>query len=267
MISGVNISGQTLRTWEPTNAEHWEIATDNSTPEIFGTLDISSSHGNGESKKPVKSVQHDGPEWIKCNNDTGTATTPLGELAEGLPLRKVVGLIVATGQDIPNFARTKFQIVNEFGNTRKMEGHVTDVHKPLASASGISKYHDASIFQEFGAPIPRHSRAAEGLRREYHRLCQLHGDHGILPLYREGRLYTCYLKRASNVAEQGAGGETVDCGRYDKARGEEECLLRPRDWQGLLSALEKNTALRTSAHTGRRAHSARNHVAFARTDI
>ena len=78
--------------------------------------------------------------------------------------------IVASNQDIPNFCRAKFQTVNEFNNKRKMEGHVTEVHKPLASACEISKYHDAFIFEEFGALIRRHSRVAEGLRREYPRL-------------------------------------------------------------------------------------------------
>ena len=51
-----------------------------------------------------------------------------------------------------------------------MEGHVTEVHKPLACACEISKYHDAFIFEEFGALIRRHSRVAEGLRRKYPRM-------------------------------------------------------------------------------------------------
>ena len=72
---------------------------------------------------------------------------------------------------IPNLGRAKFQTVDEFGNKRKMEGLVTEVHRPLASASEISDYHDAFIFEEFGALIPRHTRVVAGL--EDHRLCQL----------------------------------------------------------------------------------------------
>ena len=98
--------------------------------------------------------------------DTGAATTALlVDFAERFPSREVGEFIVATGHDIPNFGRAKFQTVDEVGNKRKMEGHGTDVHTPLASASEISKYQDAFIFEEFGALSPRHSRVAEGLRR------------------------------------------------------------------------------------------------------
>ena len=110
-------------------------------------------------------------------------TALLVELAEGLPMHDVSEFIVAHGQDIPNFCRAMFQTVDKFGNTRKIEGHVTEVHKRLAFANEISKYHDASIFGEFGALIPRHSRVAEGYGREYHRPCHLYGYRGILPLY------------------------------------------------------------------------------------
>ena len=113
---------------------------------------------------------------------------------------------------IPNFGRANFQTVDEFGNKRKMEGLVTEVHRPLASASEISTYHDAFIVEKLGALIPRHTRVVEGL--ECHRLCQLHGFDGILPLYREERLYNYYLRRAEKlelapVGEQSEGLEIV----------------------------------------------------------
>ena len=136
-------------------------------------------------------VQHDGQEWIKFNYDTGAFTTALlVELAEGFPCRKVGEFIVANGQGLPNFGRANFQTVDEL-----VEGHVTDAHKPVASARRISKYHDAFIFEEFGALIPR--QVSEGRQRVCHRLCELHCYHGILLLYREGRLYNSYLKRVS----------------------------------------------------------------------
>ena len=45
----------------------------------------------------------------------------------------------------------------------------------------------------------RRNRVAEGLRREYHRLCQLHRYHGIMPLCRERRWYNYSLKRAGTL--------------------------------------------------------------------
>ena len=84
----------------------------------------------GNTERPSYSVQsYEGEQWVKVNYDTGAATTAvLAELAEGLPVRKVGEVIVAKGQDILGFGRAKFQTVDEFGNTRKMEGHVTEVH-------------------------------------------------------------------------------------------------------------------------------------------
>ena len=118
----------------------------------LGTFDVKSVLRN--TKRPSYYIQYEGPEWIKFNYDTGAATTaPPVELLEGPPLRKVVESIVANGQDITNIVRAKFQTVEEFGKKRKMEGHVTEVHEPLASASEISMYNDSFIFEKFGALI------------------------------------------------------------------------------------------------------------------
>ena len=143
-------------------------------PVVFGTLDLDSVVGNTE--KTSCSVQYDGQEYSRFNYGTGAASTalPVG-LAAGFPLRKVVRVHRCERSDNPNFGRAKFQTVDEFGNSRKVDGHVTEVHTPRRSESEVSKYHDAFILEEFGALIPRHSRVSEGLRREYRRLCEHHG--------------------------------------------------------------------------------------------
>ena len=55
--------------------------------------------------------------------------------------------------------------MDEFGNGRKVEEHVTSVHKPLASASEISKYHDAFIFEESGAFFPDTAKSRNSMTR------------------------------------------------------------------------------------------------------
>ena len=101
---------------------------------------------------------NEGQEW-KSNHDSEAATTDFPvELVVGFSLRKVGGFIVANGQATPG--RAKSQTVGEFGNNRRSEGQLSEVHKPLASAGEISKYHNAFMFEEFGALTPRHSPIA-----------------------------------------------------------------------------------------------------------
>ena len=80
-------------------------------------------------KKPACEMKDDDQEWIKFNGDTGGAIGALlVELAEGLPLRQVGALIVANDHDIPNFGRARIQTVDEYGNRRNVEAHVTEAH-------------------------------------------------------------------------------------------------------------------------------------------
>ena len=76
------------------------------------------------------------------------------ELADGLPLYKVGEIIVANGQEIPNFGRAKCETVDEFGNECKMEDMSTEVHKPFDTEIHNNKYCDAFIVEEFGASFP-----------------------------------------------------------------------------------------------------------------
>ena len=135
--------------------------TDSAQPAMFGTMDVNSVFENTDT--PSNCLQHKRQGCIRFDYDTGAATTALPvELAEGLPLHNVVEFIVAKGQNIRNFGRAKFQTADEFGNKRKMEGHATDVHKPLASAGEIGKYTDAFKFDEFWCS---HSKTQPSCRR------------------------------------------------------------------------------------------------------
>ena len=145
-------------------------------------------------------VNYDNEEWIKFNYDTGAETTALPvALAEGQELSKVGDFVVASGADIPNYGRHKFDTEDEFGNSREVKGSVTEVHKPLGAGSDLSNNHDAFIWKDGGALVPKTGPVAVGMRREYYRLCRRYGTFGILPLYREGNLYNYYLKKTSKM--------------------------------------------------------------------
>ena len=77
---------------------------------------------------------------------------------------------------------------------RRISGSVTEVHKPLGSAGELSGTHDAVLWEDGGALLPKWSPIAKGLRREYARLLRIHGSRGVLPLYKENGLYNFYLQ-------------------------------------------------------------------------
>ena len=90
--------------------------------------------------KPKYIVEHNGEEWIRFNYDTGASTVAIpGYLAEDVTLEKVGEFVVASGDTIPNYGRVAFKIEDENGLKRGIKGSVTDVHKPLASASAVCK--------------------------------------------------------------------------------------------------------------------------------
>ena len=71
----------------------------------------------------------------------------------------------------------------------------------MKSAATTTRSSSRNVERSF----PDTAEVAEGPRREYHRLCQLDGYHGILTLCREGRLYNYCLKRAGTL-ERGTSG-------------------------------------------------------------
>jgi len=145
-------------------------------------------------------VSWKGKSWIRFNYDTGAAVTALPvELAQGQELEKCGEFVVASGADIPNYGRYKFEAKDETGNHRRVKGSVTEVHKPLGAGCDLSVNHDTFIWSDGGAVVPRWGPVAAGLRREYARLTKIHGTAGILPLYREGNLYNYYLEKVSDL--------------------------------------------------------------------
>ena len=146
-------------------------------------------------------VQWGGAEWLKLNYDSGAATTAIpDELIEG-PLEARGEFIVASGEEIPNFGRFRVPAVDANGKRRSFAAYATKVHKPLGSAAEFSSTHDCVLWAEGGSLIPKNSALAIGLRKEYYRLKEIHGECDELPLYREGNLYNMYLKQ-DGVPEQ-----------------------------------------------------------------
>ena len=139
--------------------------TDSSKPAIFGTLDITAVLGNTE--RPFYHYS----TMARPGSSSITIWEQLRQHYRGKLAVPSVAKGVRTHRcERPGHALHKSSQASEFGNRRNVEGHVREVHTPLALTSEISRHHDAFIFEEFGGLIPRHSRVSGGLRREYHRL-------------------------------------------------------------------------------------------------
>ena len=100
---------------------------------------------------------------------------------------------MASGHDIPNYGKITVKMKYERGHNRALRGSVTEVRKPLSSASDISVNHDVIVWDTGGAIIPKRGPIARALRKTYYELLAYYGDNGVLPLYREGNLYNYYL--------------------------------------------------------------------------
>ena len=121
--------------------------------------------------------------------------------AEGADLVKVGSFKGAGGTSIDNFGRFKVPAEDSEGCRRDFKAFVADIHKPLGSAAEFSESHDSILWHDGGALLPRKGPIAVGLRKEYWRLKQVHGDCHEIPLYREGQLYNFYLKRKGALAK------------------------------------------------------------------
>ena len=177
-------------------------------PGGIGSLDLNHLESLAESATKVScssmesyKVHWKGSEWLKLNYDSGAATTAIpDELIEG-PLEARGEFIVASGEEIPNYGRFRVPAVDANGKRRSFAAYATKVHKPLGSAAEFSSSHDCVLWAEGGSLIPKNSALAIGLRKEYYRLKEIHGECDELPLYREGNLYNMYLKQ-DGVPEQ-----------------------------------------------------------------
>ncbi|CAE7246360.1 HCN2, partial [Symbiodinium microadriaticum] len=174
----------------------------------IGSLDLNHLESLAESVAKMNcssvesyKVQWRGAKWLKLNYDSGAATMAIpDELIEG-PLEARGEFIVASGEEIPNFGRFRVPAMDANGKRRSFAAYATKVHKPLGSAAEFSSTHDCVLWAEGGTLIPKNSALAIGLRKEYYRLKEIHGECDELPLYREGNLYNMYLKQ-DGVPEQ-----------------------------------------------------------------
>jgi hypothetical protein len=139
--------------------------------------------------------EYNGERWIRISYDTGAATTAFPvELVGGMPLTEQGQFIVANGSEIPHYGRVQLNTRDEQYNARKINGSVTEVHKPLGSGSEIAQGHDAVVWDDGGSLIPKNHPIAKGLRAEYWRLCAKHGTTELVQLHKEGPLYNFYVK-------------------------------------------------------------------------
>ena len=156
----------------------------------FCSLDISAVD------RPHYMVNWQGCEWVRLNYDTGATAFALPvEFGENVGLRKESEFTVANGSTIAKYSDITFPVEDEQGNIRKVKGAVTEVHKPLASGAVISKHHDSFVMEHGGVLIPRCTEISKGMRKELKRLVRIHGDAGLVPLYREGNLYNFYVRK------------------------------------------------------------------------
>ena len=163
-------------------------------------IDISAVEKSPVAAKPTYIVEHKGQDWVRINYDTGASTFAIpGYLAENTPLKKIGEFVVASGGTIPNYGKVRFQVEDENGLSRRMQGSVTEVHKPLGAGSEMAQNLDAYIWDTGGVLIPRGGKVAQGLEREFHRLVRQHGNYGEIKLYREGNLYNYYVKKVSKA--------------------------------------------------------------------
>ena len=140
--------------WEPDSGV-WETTTDNAMPAMFGNVRRQECTSEHEETILLHTIRGPGVDQVQLRHGSSYDGTTCGTF--GGPSVAQGGLVhrCEWGQDITNIGRAKFQTVKEFGKKRKMEGHVTEVHEPLSSASEISMYNDSFIFEKFGALIPQ----------------------------------------------------------------------------------------------------------------
>jgi hypothetical protein len=106
---------------------------------------------------------------------------------------------VASGDTIPDYGRVQLQVEDEQGYHRGLKASVTEVHKPLGSATEFAKSHDSFLWQHGGALVPKEHPVAVGMRKEWDRLIYKHGIDKIMKLHRQGSLYNFYVKMPTYV--------------------------------------------------------------------
>ena len=171
----------------------------------LGFLDLCACSNSVEST-PHYVVSYAGEDWLRVNYDSGAAATvvPPEVVMQEVELVERGEFTVASGEGIPRYCKVRLRMEDEKQNPRSLTATVAGVHKPLGSAAEFSKSHDCVLFSDGGYLIPKSGVIATGMRKELDRLIKAHGDHELLPIYREGNLYNFYLKRKGIAEEIGA---------------------------------------------------------------
>ena len=149
-----------------------------------------------ELSKDVASLATETGMMLKMNLDTGAAIHAL-PTSMGVD-NKVTGehYTTASGEKIPDMGQLKLTLEDEHGQSRRLIGNVTNVHKCLASASRMCAGGKQEIWLngEGGVVFPADGPIAKGLAREYDRLVAKHGTSSLLPVYQERGVYNVYFK-------------------------------------------------------------------------
>ena len=129
------------------------------------------------------------------NLDTGAAIHAL-PTSMGVD-NKVTGehYTTASGEKIPDMGQVKLTLEDEQGQSRRLIGNVTNVHKCLASASRMCAGGKQEIWLngEGGVVFPAEGPIAKGLAREYNKLVKK-STSSLLPVYQERGVYNVYFK-------------------------------------------------------------------------
>ena len=149
-----------------------------------------------EFSKDVASLATETAETLKMNLDTGAAIHAL-PTSMGVD-NKVTGeyYTTASGEKIQDMGQVKLTLEDEQGQSRRLVGNVTNVHKCLASASRMCAGGNQEIWlnSQGGVVFPTGGPIAKGLAREYNKLVKRYGTSSLLPVYQERGVYNVYFK-------------------------------------------------------------------------
>ncbi|CAE8666137.1 unnamed protein product, partial [Polarella glacialis] len=184
----------------------------------------------GKGKKCINGMEAwglpgSGVDPLQLRQRSGDHCDPVPAGRRGLP----------AGPEQLAFGWLRARSEDERGNPRSIEGSLAEVHKPLSSAAELSRSHDAVLWEDSGALLPRRSPIARGLRQEYFRLVAFHGDQEVLPLHHEGSLHNFYLRRRDwrqlNPVETGGASSSAsgNSRQGEAVEAEEEEFEEPEE--------------------------------------
>ena len=135
-------------------------------------------------------------KWLRFNLDSGAAISafPKSFKPPGASGGNGRSYKTASGQHIKDEGAVRLKAQDESGNMRGLKGRLTDVHKPLVSASESAKAGQNSWLTKGGGyMVPQTSGVSKKIekmidnesRKKYNKL---------LPVYEEGGVYNFYLK-------------------------------------------------------------------------